>query len=131
MANGVAALRTVHPEPAPDPEFGQRVGVAVADAAGMLSRGLFEYWGGKLSPETKMAGGEKIAALYELTQTIPAGIDFAAMARTEGKRTLWARHGADFPEPILDEVISEVLSITFKVADFLRRELTAAAPRLQ
>jgi|SRR6516225_3192615 hypothetical protein len=114
MANGSAALQLV-PELAPAPSEGieQRVGEAVADAAGAVSRAMFEWgWcGGAITTPTKSLGSERIAVLYNLAQAAPAGIDFKLTARTEGKRVLQARHGGDLPDVLVDVVVNGVLEI--------------------
>jgi hypothetical protein len=92
----------------------------MADAVAAISRGCFEWgWGGGLTVPTKALGADRIAALYQLSQTL-TGIDFAAVARSEGRRVMQERHGGDLHEPTLDVIIDGTLEIVDKVAVYMR-----------
>jgi hypothetical protein len=121
MANGASVLQLVHPESAPTEELGQRVGIAMADAVAVISRGCYEFgWGGGLTVPTKALGADRIADLYTLLQAIPTGVDFPAIARSEGRRVLQERHGGGLPEPMLDVLLDGTLEIVDRVATYMR-----------
>jgi len=121
--NGAAvALRLVHPEPAPAPsgELEQRLGVAVADATVAVSRGCLEWMGnGLITAKTKALGGDQIANLYWLFQEA-SGLDFFVIARSQGRRVLLERLGADAHEPTIDVLVDGVIEILTKVTAFMR-----------
>jgi hypothetical protein len=118
--NGSAALQLVEPAPAPSEELGQRVGVAMADAVAAVSKGCFEWgWGEGLTVPTKALGADRIAALYQLSQTL-TDIDFAAIARSEGRRVMQERHGGDLHEPTLNVLLDGTLEIVDRVANYMR-----------
>jgi hypothetical protein len=79
--------------------------------------------GGRLTPATRMLGGERIGLLCELQLAHLGEFDFATTVRREGKRVLHQRHGAafrqhygvDLPEAALDEIIGWLLAIVQKV----------------
>jgi len=119
--NGAAALQLVHtevPEPAPATSEGieRRVGIAMADAVAAVSAGCVEWIGGGVTAKTKSLGGERIAALYWISQS--PGFDFAT-ARTECLRVLQERHGPDTSETT-NVLIDGVLEILTKVTAFMR-----------
>jgi len=131
MANGAAVLSFTE-ESACEPAINadsieHRIGAATAFAVGVLSQGLVEFWeGGGLTGATRMIGGEAVARLFELQQSAPGDLDFAATLRIEGMKALRARHvalhqpGAIFPEMLVDETIDELLAIVDRVAAHMR-----------
>jgi hypothetical protein len=121
-ANGAATLRLAAPTPAPTndetSDLRAAIGEAMAAAATVLCQGVVELAGRGLRPETKMLGGERLARLYWLQQSAPAGFNFAAAVRTEGRRALREIHGEDLL--VLDILIDGALEILAKGTAFER-----------
>ena len=119
--NGASALQLVTPEPAPAPsgELEQRLGIAVADATAAISAGCLEWMNGGLTAPTKARGGEKIANLYWLFQEA-SGLDFFVIARSQGRRVLLERLGADAHEPTVDVLVDGVIDILTQGTAFMR-----------
>src|SRR5262245_19370320 len=105
MANGVAALQLVSPEPAPQAP-GDRIGIAMADAMAAVCAGYLEWSGSGLTAPTKALGAERVASLYLLFKEA-SGPDFAT-ARTECWRVLREGHGADLPAALTNMIIDEL-----------------------
>ena len=134
MHNGHAAKLLPELEPAPAPAAaGDRratelaIGAAVASAACVLSAGFLEHMDtGGLSAGTKLAGGERIARVYQLSQAF--GVGFDDVARHAARPVLLSYFDADYHrhyntkvgEAIIDEVIDHVLAIVERVARFER-----------
>ena len=103
-------------------EIEQQIGETVADAAIMVCASL-EAGGLTGAARTRMEN--LFVELYELQQSTLGDLDFAAVARTEGKRILWERHGAtllarvDYSETAIngafDELIERALDVLRKV----------------
>jgi len=74
---------------------------------------------GGLTAPTKARGGEKIANLYWLFQEA-SGLDFFVIARSQGRRVLLERLGADAHEPTIDVLVDGVIEILTKVTAFMR-----------
>jgi hypothetical protein len=74
--------------------------------------------GGGLTVPTKALGGERIAALYWLSQS--SGPDFETTARVEGRRVLQERLGADAHEPTINTLVDGTLEILDKVSTCMR-----------
>jgi hypothetical protein len=74
----------------------RRIGAAVADAVISVCRGLVDWTAaGQLRPSTRARAGDLFVKMYELQEEAAlGGIDFAAVARVEGKRVFIARHRA-------------------------------------
>jgi hypothetical protein len=118
--NGTAALKLVAPAPAPQTPIEAKIGAAMAAATAAVCRGCFEWgWCGGLTAEAKEAGASKIADLYWLFQEAP-GPDFFVIARSEGRRVLMERLGADAHEPTVDVIVDGVLEILGRVSNFMR-----------
>jgi hypothetical protein len=126
-ANGIAVALPLAPElpstPAkataskPDGGIETTIGEATAAAAVAIGQALVDFEaGGRLTPATRMLGGERIGLHL-------GEFDFATTVRREGKRVLHQRHGAafrqhygvDLPEAALDEIIGWLLAIVQKV----------------
>lgn len=133
MANGVAALR-VALEPAPHSEATAggagaaateiTIGQAVAAAVTGLGFALQEYGAGGLTNQTRTANGARIAALYEMQQAHAGALDFALVARREGKVALrqflaasdfYCQHTTEQGDAVLDMFIDGVLTVLSKV----------------
>ena len=134
MPNGVAALaRLEHtPEDAPPANKPdavssgiELVGEAIASAATMLCFALLKQQNGKLTNETRAAGGERVAKLVELV--LSGEVDLTS-ARTAGKQVLRQYLDADFfrrysteqGEEALDSILSELFKIVDRVVAFER-----------
>jgi hypothetical protein len=96
------------------------LGTAMADACEALGAGLADYDAGGLSNINRTRGGVTIAAVVELWLAHFGAFDFGAVALTEGKRILHARHdpvlrqqGSD---AVIDDVFGELLSHILAVA---------------
>jgi hypothetical protein len=140
MANGATAARLPFSEPPSGPaitqpadkpapnEIERSIGEATASAACAFARALLERQTSWLSPETRLASGTRVAALYTLQQSTLGQIDFAFVARQQGKRVLRQYFDAGFfqhysveqSDAVLDVYIDEVLAILGKVATFER-----------
>jgi hypothetical protein len=131
MANGAAALSLVDlPPTAPCAEVDtrneveQRIGEAVAAATIMTFAGMQEVLDGGLAATTRARAGNLFVQLYELQAHLGA-IDFAAVARVQAKRILWARYGAAMREHLryseveldraLDTLIGRPLDVLAKI----------------
>jgi hypothetical protein len=132
MANGVAAhLPSELSPPAPttqpnlrSTEIGEAAGHAVADAVEIVGLAVTDFVAaGVMAPGTKTLGGERLGRVAELLlEHDPGEIDFATVARREGRRILHERHGVAFrqhfgsyPETVINELVDEVLGIADKV----------------
>jgi hypothetical protein len=135
MANGNAALLLLAPESTPagvttgkPNEVERSIGQATAAATTALCQAMQEYQNGGLRPETRLASGTRVAALYQLQQAHAGALDFAATVRREGKRVLRQYFDGDFHQhysaeqgdAVLDLFIDEVLAVVAKVASFER-----------
>ena len=67
---------------------------------------------------TKALGGERIAALFWLSQS--SGPDFEATARMEGRRVLLERHGPDAHEATINVLVDGTLEILGRVTAYMR-----------
>jgi hypothetical protein len=135
MPNGTAiALPPALDPPAPAKaiapgEVEQRIGTAVADAVTAIGAGLMDWEAaGSLRDTTRRLAGEHLGRVAMLQLEHASGDNnFAAIARSAGRRELWSRcdagfrahYGASFDEAAidhaLDENISWVIEITTKV----------------
>jgi hypothetical protein len=102
-------------------EIERRIGELVADAAGVVCAGLGD-WESGIAPATQTQAGELFVTLFRLQQETLGEIDFAAVARREGKRILWERHGSVLQQhygptalDALDEIVSWPLVVLAKV----------------
>jgi hypothetical protein len=135
MANGSAALQILAPEAPSTPDVPTgieaveaEVGEATAAAACAICQGLAEFQNGGLSPTTRAAGGERVAALFWLQQAHAAKLDFPAVARAEGARVLrlyldadfYRCHGPGAGEGTINMVVDEVLAVLAQVVEFER-----------
>jgi hypothetical protein len=102
------------------------IGTATADAAVVIGQGILDFEvGGALGPRTRAEGGECLARVCKLQLEHFGEIDFAVVARREGKRVLHQRHDATLQahlrlsaaatDAALDQIIGWVLNITDKV----------------
>jgi hypothetical protein len=108
----------------------QRIGDMLADAAISVCTGMMDGLAyGHLSPSTRARAGDVFVRMYELQEEVARdGIDFAAVARVEGRRVLIGRLMADddtMPDgAALDEILSWPLGIladiTAKEAEYQR-----------
>jgi len=89
------------------------VGQRVAAAAGVILEALAERQGGGLSPATRTAGGDQLAALHGLRLFMLADWDFDAIAREHGAAALRA---ADVSPANADVLVDEVLILLHKIA---------------
>src|SRR5262249_21714782 len=117
MANGASALQLVQPVSQAAGGL-EKIGVAVADAMAAISRGVWEWGfsGDGLTHATKMLGVDKIADLYWISRS--PGFDFA-VARSEGRRVMLARLGADANARALDIILDGTFEILDKVITFM------------
>jgi hypothetical protein len=98
-----------------------RIGDAVADAAAVIGRAMVDFEaGGQLTSATRASGGERLARVARLQLDTFGEIDFAAVARAQGKRELWKRHGATLrglDEVKLDVAFNEIIGWVLGIAD--------------
>jgi hypothetical protein len=132
MANGAAAKLPLASELSITPTSSNdstprpteiEIGVAVADAAAVLARGMHDCWHhGKIAPETREAAGNPLTklALMQLDHEF-GDSDFVALARQAGRRelrrlcdadiSLFQRHGQVAVDAALDFYIDGILEI--------------------
>jgi hypothetical protein len=103
MANGAAVTPPFAPRSAPADAASKpgepienTIGAATAAAACALAQALTEHQNGQVRPETRLAEGERIAKMFELQEATLGAIDFPAVAREHGRRTLRTYFDADF-----------------------------------
>jgi hypothetical protein len=126
MTNGAAVTLPFAPGSAPAPAdaadkpgepIENTIGTATASAACALAQALTEHQNGKLRPETRLAGGERIAKMFELQEATLGEIDFPAVAREHGRRALRtyfdASQGAS--ETAMNLLIDGALEVLSKV----------------
>jgi hypothetical protein len=90
------------------------VGQQVAALGAILLEGLHERAnGGRLTPGTKTAGGDQLAALHGLRQYMIADWDFDGICRIHGAAALRA---ADISPGNADVLADEVVSLLHKIA---------------
>jgi hypothetical protein len=89
--NGTAAV--AFKTACPNAQIERRIGELVADLASVVCAGLGD-WESGIAPATQTQAGELFVTLFRLQQETLGEIDFAAVARREGKRVLWERFGA-------------------------------------
>ena len=89
------------------------VGQRVAAVAAILLEALDERQHGALSPRTKMAGGDQLAALHGLRIFMLADWPFDEIARKHGAAALRA---ADISPRNADILVDEVLILLRKIA---------------
>jgi len=89
------------------------VGQRVAAVAAILLEALDERQHGALSPRTKMAGGDQLAALHGLRIFMLADWPFDEICRVHGAAALRA---ADVSPRIADILVDEVLTLLHKIA---------------
>jgi hypothetical protein len=133
--NGNLALRLVTPDiPLPPATAAEpiehKIAEAAADAVAMIGQGILDFAGiGILAPETRATAGGLFVKLFELQEATRGQLNFAVVARTQGKSLLRQRHaahpetkGRELDEIALDELFDGVLSILARVtADALAR----------
>jgi hypothetical protein len=130
MPNGVAATALVDPPSMPasakvTAPTEVEIGTVVADAAIMTFAGMQECQHGGLAATTRARAGNLFVQLYEMQQAHLGEIDFAAVARVQGKRVLWAHYGAAMREHLrysdveldaaLDTLISRPLDVLARI----------------
>jgi hypothetical protein len=97
----------------------------MADAALAVGAGVLDWEAnGALSGATRARAGDLFVAMYRLQEGV-GEINFKAIARREGVRVLWERHGAALSRhcrlsesalaPTLDEIISWPLDVLAKI----------------
>jgi hypothetical protein len=130
MPNGVAVALA----PALDPacvkvttptEIERQIGEVVATATIAVFAGMQEIQDGGLAPATRARAGDLFVEMFKLQEANFGEIDFAAVARREAKRILWARYGAAMRERLnyseveldhaLDTLIDRPLDVLRKV----------------
>jgi len=89
------------------------VGRRVAAVAAILLEALQERQHGGLSPRTRTAGGDQLAALHGLRIFMLDDWDFDAIARKHGAAALRA---ADISPRNADILVDEVLTLLHKIA---------------
>jgi hypothetical protein len=112
----LAKLEVPSPPSPDEPGVERAIGELVAAAAGILCRGLLECSNGGLRQETKGAGGDVIAQLYDMRVFATGSLDFNATAREYGKATLRAYLAAGHDplaasEAKLDTLVDTVVDI--------------------
>jgi hypothetical protein len=136
MPNGNHALKLLAPEPAVGPKdasagamAGESIGRAMAAAVTGLGFALAEFENGGLRPETRLANGTRIAALYELQQAHAGEISFEAVAREQGRIALrqfldaggfYQCYSAEQGDALLDMLIADVLAVVSRVDAVMR-----------
>ena len=96
---------------------------AAAVLAGFQALVDFEKFGA-MTAETREENGTRIAQLFVLSQQAPDEIDFPAVVRRTGAHALHthydaayrACYGKNFPEVVVDGIITDLLEILAKVA---------------
>jgi hypothetical protein len=132
MPNGAAVALPRELDPAIQPakaEILEQIGSAVADAAIMVCCAVGQHRAGSgLTGEIRTRAGDLFVAMYQLQQDTLGELDFAAVARVEGKRALWERHGAvmraqlNYTDATLDAALDELVERPLAVL----RQVTAA-----
>jgi predicted transcriptional regulator len=89
------------------------VGQRVAALGAILLEGLHERANGGLTPRTKTAGGDQLAALHGLRLFMLADWDFDGICRVHGAAALRA---ADISPGNADVLADEVVSLLHKIA---------------
>ena len=89
------------------------VGQRVAAVAAIILEALQERQHGGLSPRTRTAGGDQLAALHGLRIFMLDDWDFDAIARKHGAAALRA---ADISPRNADILVDEVLTLLHKIA---------------
>lgn len=108
-------LSSARAAPAPD-DIEEIIGAAVASAALALMAALQEFQADGLTKKTRTAGGDCIAALYELKQATLTEIpDFEATAREHGLAALRTRCNGSFNPRTSDIMVDSVIEILGKV----------------
>jgi hypothetical protein len=132
MPNGAAVALAVDPASGsacatvvPPTEVEIAIGELVATATIAVFAGMEEIQNGGLAPATRARAGDLFVEMYELQQAHLGEIDFATVARVQGKRILWARYGAAMREHLryseveldaaLDELIERPLVVLRRV----------------
>jgi len=109
------------------PSLSELIGDLVATAAAVIAQALAERGNGGLTAETKRVGEDLIMRLYSLQRAcVSEGVDFDAIARSQGKRVLAVRyaelrHEPDAPDieltdAMLSEMVSWPLDLVTKIA---------------
>jgi hypothetical protein len=129
-ANGTAIVLP-SPIAVPDAvpgEVERSIGEAMADAVIMIGAEVMDWENGGLRPFDPALAGERFAKVC-MMQLAHDGSNFAAIARSAGRRELWRRndagfrthYGASFNEAAIDrafdELLDHVLAITTQVVD--------------
>jgi hypothetical protein len=133
MPNGAAVALPPELDPptrreAAHAEIIQRIGNVVADAAIAVCAGISDWeFDGRLSGATRTRAGDLFVQLFELQEATVGLLDFSAVARAEGKRTIMRRHGAALKQhygaalsaerldAVLDEIIGWPLDVLAKL----------------
>jgi hypothetical protein len=130
MPNGTSVALALELDPASittkgTTEVEQRIGEVVAMATIVTFAGMEEVQDGGLAPATRARAGDLLVEMYELQQAHLGEIDFAAVARVQGKRVLWTRYGAAMREHLrysdgeldaaLDALIEHPLTVLRRV----------------
>jgi hypothetical protein len=110
-ATTLAPSRSTVPTPANTIE--RYVGQRVAAVAGIILEALQERQHGGLSPRTRTAGGDQLAALHGLRVFMLADWPFDEIARKHGAAALRA---ADVSPRNADILVDEVLNLLAKIA---------------
>ena len=108
------------PAPLPALPLEQIVGTVTADAAVVAAQAWHEFQSSGLTARTKMRGGDQIIRLFELWQACAGQVDFYAVARTRGTRSLRERCGDDISARTIAALIDTVLDI---LQQLIRAEL--------
>jgi len=99
--------------PTPANTLEHYVGLQVAAAACAIMEALDERRHGALSPRTRMAGGDRIVALYQLRQFLIVDLpNFDSITREHGVAVLRA---ADVSPATAGVLVNEVLDLVAKV----------------
>jgi hypothetical protein len=124
-SNGTAVALPFAPPSTGQEEIKIALGQAMADATEALGAALADLDAGGLTDANRALGGETITKVVELQlATLGEMPEFADVALAEGRRTLFARHGATLRQQlgtdagldyVLDELLTHVLAVANKV----------------
>jgi hypothetical protein len=132
--NGAAAALPLELEPPSPPvsalattdkptELETKIGEATAGAVLAIAYGMTAYIAnGQLTDAARTVGGDSLSKLAQLRLDTFGQIDFAGIAKREGRRVLFQRHGAALQQMNLDaagleKAFSELVGMAVGIAE--------------